>query len=65
MLRKINTFTSYNSTKDFVESLFMTRLDFSDIVFYPLSENLLKTSAQSSFQKQAISQVVMSTPQML
>ena len=41
-LKKILYFTKYKLRKDLAESLVLSRLDFSDIVFYPLSENLLK-----------------------
>ena len=41
-LKKVKNFTNYKLRKDLAESLVLSRLDFSDIVFYPLSENLLK-----------------------
>ena len=40
-LKKVKNFTNYKLRKDLAESLVLSRLDFSDIVFYPLSENLL------------------------
>ena len=41
-LRKIKNFTTYSLRKHLAESLILSRLDFSDIVFYPLTERLLK-----------------------
>ena len=41
-LKKVKNFTNYKLRKHLTESLVLSRLDFSDIVFYPLSENLLK-----------------------
>ena len=41
-LKKVKNFTNYKLRKHLAESLVLSRLDFSDIVFYPLSENLLK-----------------------
>ena len=41
-LKKVKNFTNYKLRKHLTESLVLSRLDFSDIVFYPLGENLLK-----------------------
>ena len=41
-LKKVKNFTNYKLRKHLTESLVLSRLDFSDIVFYPLSKNLLK-----------------------
>ena len=41
-LRKIKNFTTFTLRKHLAESLIISRLDFSDIVFYPLTEHLLK-----------------------
>jgi hypothetical protein len=41
-LRKIKNFTTFTLRKHLAESLINSRLDFSDIVFYPLTEHLLK-----------------------
>ena len=41
-LKKVKNFTNYKLRKHLAESLVLSRLDFSDIVFYPLSKNLLK-----------------------
>ena len=41
-LKKIKNFTNYRLRKHLSESLVLSRLDLSDIVFKPLSENLLK-----------------------
>ena len=40
-LRKIKNFTTFTLRKHLAESLIISRLDFSDIVFYPLTEHLL------------------------
>ena len=40
-LRKIKNFATFTLRKLLAESLIISRLDFSDIVFYPLTENLL------------------------
>ena len=37
--KKIKNFTNYKLRKHLAESLVLSPLDFSDIVFYPLSEN--------------------------
>ena len=41
-LKKVKNFTNYKLRKHLAESLVLSRLDFSDIVFYLLNENLLK-----------------------
>ena len=48
-LKKIKNFTNYKLRKHLAESLVLSRLDFSDIVFYPLSENLLKKLQRIQF----------------
>ena len=41
-LRKIKNFTNYHLRKHLVECLVLSRLDFSDIIFHPLTDCLLK-----------------------
>lgn len=41
-LRKIKNFTPYKLRKQLAESLILSRLDFGDVVVYPLTECLLK-----------------------
>ena len=41
-LKKVKNFTNYKLRKHLTESLVLSHLDFSGIVFYPLSKNLLK-----------------------
>ena len=40
-LRKIKNFTPYKLRKHLAESLILSRLDFNDIIFYPLTERLI------------------------
>ena len=40
-LRKIKKFTPYKLRKHLAESLILSRLDFNDIIFYPLTERLI------------------------
>lgn len=41
-LRKIKNFTNYQLRKHLVETLVMSRLDFNDIIFHPLTDALLR-----------------------
>ena len=41
-LRKIKNFTNYHLRKHLVECLVLSRLDFNDIIFYPITDCLLK-----------------------
>ena len=41
-LKKIKNFTPYKLRKQLAESLILSHLDFSDAVFYPLTEHVLK-----------------------
>ena len=41
-LRKIENFTNYHLRKHLVECLVLSRLDFGDIIFHPLTDYLLK-----------------------
>ena len=60
-LKKVKNFTNYKLRKHLTELLVLSRLDFSDIVFYPLSENLLKKLSIFSFPLPALSRVTMNT----
>ena len=60
-LKKVKNFTNYKLRKHLAESLVLSRLDFSDIVFYPLSENLLKKLSIFNFPLPALSRVTMNT----
>ena len=42
VLRKIKNFTNYHLRKHLVECLVLSRLDFNDIIFYPITDCLLK-----------------------
>ena len=48
-LKIIKNFTNFKSRKHLAEPLVLSRLDFSDIVFYPHSENLLKKLQRIQF----------------
>lgn len=48
-LRKIKNFTNYHLRKHLVECLVLSRLDFNDIIFYPITDCLLKSA--SSLQR--------------
>ena len=41
-LRKIKNFTNYHLRKHLVECLVLSHLDFNDIIFYPITDCLLK-----------------------
>ena len=41
-LSKIKNFTNYHLSKHLVECLVLSRLDFNDIIFYPITDCLLK-----------------------
>ena len=49
MLRNIKNFNNCKLRKHLAELLVLSRLDFSDNVFYPLSENLLKKLQRNQF----------------
>ena len=49
ILKKNKNFTTYCLTKHLVENLILSRLDFSDIVFYPVTKNLLKRLERIQF----------------
>ena len=48
-LEKIKNFTNYKLRKHLSESLVLSRLGLSDVVFYPLTENLLKKLQRIQF----------------
>ena len=48
-LRKIKNFTNYHLRKHLVECLALSRLDFSDIIFYPITDCLLKRLQRIQF----------------
>ena len=48
-LKKVKNFINYKLRKHLTKSLVLSRLDFSDIVFYPLSKNLLKNLQHIQF----------------
>ena len=50
-LRKIKNFTNYHLRKHLVECLVLSRLDFNDIIFYPITDCLLKGYSASSLQQ--------------
>ena len=41
-LRKIKNFTNYHLRKHLVECLVLSRLDFSDIIFYPITDCIVR-----------------------
>ena len=48
-LRKIKNFTNYHLRKHFVECLVLSRLDFNDIIFHPITDCLLKRLQRTQF----------------
>ena len=48
-LRKIKNFTNYHLRKHLVECLVISRLDFNDIIFYPITDCLLKRLQRIQF----------------
>ena len=48
-LRKIKNFTNYHLRKYLVESLVLSRLDFNDIIYYPITDCLLKRLQRIQF----------------
>ena len=48
-LRKIKNFTNYHLRKHLVECLVLSRLDFNDIIFYPITDCLLKRLQRIQF----------------
>ena len=48
-LRKIKNFTNYHPRKHLVECLVLSRLDFNDIIFYPITDCLLKRLQRIQF----------------
>ena len=48
-LRKIKNFTNYHIRKHLVECLVLSRLDFNDIIFYPIIDCLLKRLQRIQF----------------
>ena len=48
-LRKIKNFTNYHLRKPLVECLVLSRLDFDDIIFYPITDCLLKRLQRIQF----------------
>ena len=48
-LKKIKNFTNYKLRKHLAESLVLSRLGLSDVVFYQLTENLLKKLQRIQF----------------
>ena len=48
-LRKIKNFRNYHLRKHLVERLVLSRLDFNDIIFYPITDCLLKRLQRIQF----------------
>ena len=48
-LRKIKNFTNYHLRKHFVECLVLSRLDFNDKIFHPITDCLLKRLQRTQF----------------
>ena len=48
-LRKIKNFTNYHLRKHLVECLVLSRLDFNDIIFYSITDCLLKRLQRIQF----------------
>ena len=49
VLRKIKKFTNYHLRKHLVECLVLSRLDFNDVIFYPITDCLLKRLQRIQF----------------
>ena len=48
-MRKIKNFTNYHLRKHLAECLVLSRLDFSDTIFYPITDCLLKRLQRIQF----------------
>ena len=48
-LRRIKNFTNYHLRKHLFECLVLSRLDFNDIIFYPITDCLLKRLQRIQF----------------